>query len=151
MVFFHLLNSFYMSKNIVQKVVFKKTAPKALYDLYMNAKKHSVATGAPAKITNKVGDKFSVHGGYITGENLQLVKDELIVQTWRTMEWDKKEPDSIFIIHLERKGKDTVVHAIHAGLPDKHTDSINKGWHVHYWDPWKKFLAGTPIAKSPEM
>src|ERR1700688_4854800 len=103
MVFFHFLNSFFMSKNIVQKVVFKKTAPKALYDLYMNAKKHSVATGAPAKITNKVGDKFSVHGGYITGENLQLVKDELIVQTWRTMQWDKKEPDSIFIIHLERK------------------------------------------------
>ena len=140
-----------MSKNTVQKVVFKNTTPKALYDLYMNAKKHSVATGAPANITNKTGSKFSTHNNYITGENLELIKDTLIVQTWRTQEWDNNAPDSIFIIHLEPKGKNTILHAIHAGVPDKHADSINEGWHNHYWEPWKKWLAGKPIAKSPEM
>src|ERR1700722_7424319 len=117
-----------MSKTIVQKVVFKKTSPKALYDLYMNAKKHSVATAAPAKITAKTGSAFSTHGGYITGVNTYLIKDKLIVQSWRTQEWDKKEPDSTFIISLEPKGNDTLLHMIHISLPDKHAESINKGW-----------------------
>ncbi|HEV7620582.1 MAG TPA: SRPBCC domain-containing protein [Flavisolibacter sp.] len=140
-----------MSRNITQKVVFKNTEPKALYDLYMNAKKHSVATGAPARITNKTGEKFAVHNGYITGENIYLIKDSLIIQTWRAVDWDKKEPDSIFIIKLEPKGKNTILHAIHTSIPDKYADSIDKGWHLHYWEPWKKYLAGKPIEKSPEM
>jgi len=70
-----------MSKTITQKIVFKNTKPQQLYDLYMNAKRHSVATGAPAKISTKKGGKYSAHNGYITGENLQLIKNRLIVQT----------------------------------------------------------------------
>jgi activator of HSP90 ATPase len=140
-----------MSKTIVQKIVFKNTEPRALYNLYMNAKKHTVATAAPAQITGKAGGKYSTHGGYITGENLHLVKDKLIVQSWRAQSWEKDESDSTFIIHLEPKGKDTILYAIHTNIPDKHVDSIDKGWHNHYWEPWKKFLKGKPIAKSPEM
>jgi len=140
-----------MAKTIVQKVVFKKTAPKALYDLYMNAKKHSIATGAPATISNKVGSKYTAHGGYISGENLHLEKNKLIVQSWRAQGWDKSHEDSTFTIILEPKGKDTVLYAIHSNLPDKEVEGINKGWHNHYWEPWKKYLAGKPIAKSPEM
>ena len=140
-----------MSKNIIQKVIFRGTTPKVLYDLYMNAKKHTAATGALAKINNKPGSKYSAHGGYITGKNLQLVKDKLIVQSWRAQGWDKEDIDSIFIIRLEQKGKDVVLHAIHANVPDKHAAGIDKGWFLHYWEPWKKFLAGKPIAKSPAM
>ena len=140
-----------MSKNIIQKVVFRNTVPKILYDLYMNAKKHSLATGAMAKINSKEGSKFSAHGGYITGKNLQLVKDRLIVQSWRAQGWDKEVVDSTFILRLEPKGKDVVLHVIHANLPDKHAAGIDKGWFANYWEPWKKYLAGKPIAKSPAM
>jgi activator of HSP90 ATPase len=140
-----------MAKNIVHKIVFKNTAPKALYDLYMNSKKHSVATGAPAVLSNKTGGKYTAHNGYITGENICLLKDRLIVQTWRTLEWDQSEPDSTFTIILDQKGKNTELLAIHSNLPDKYAESIDKGWHQHYWEPWKKYLAGKPIAKSPAM
>jgi activator of HSP90 ATPase len=140
-----------MSKTITQKIIFRNTAPKDLYELYMNAKKHSAATGAPARINAKEGTKYSAHGGYIHGKNLQLVKDQLIVQSWRAESWDKTDGDSTFIIKLEPKGKDTVLYAIHANLPDKHAESVNKGWHQHYWEPWKKWLAGKPIAESIKM
>ena len=140
-----------MPKTITQKVVFKNTSPKQLYELYMNAKKHSAATGAPAKITEKEGSKFSAHDGYITGKNLQLLKDKLIVQSWRGSDWDKADLDSTFIIRLEPKGKDTTVNMVHANLPDNQADSISKGWHDYYWNPWKQFLAGTPIDKRKEM
>ena len=140
-----------MSKNITQKVVFKNTTAKALYDLYMNAKKHSAATGAPASITNKVGASFSAHDGYVTGHNIALVKDSLIVQAWRGSDWKKSDADSLFIIQLEPKGKNTVLHAIHAGIPDKFADDIDKGWHLHYWEPWKRYLAGKPVEKALGM
>ena len=63
-----------MSKTIIQDVVFKNTTPQALYELYLDAEKHSVATGAPAKISAKDGSEYSAHGGYITGKNLQVKK-----------------------------------------------------------------------------
>ncbi|MGZ4035024.1 MAG: SRPBCC domain-containing protein [Bacteroidia bacterium] len=139
-----------MAKTIVQKVVFKNTSPKALYDLYMDAKQHSKVTGGPAKITKKEGAAYSVHGGYITGKNLQLVENEHIVQTWRAVDWAKSDPDSIFIINLEQKGKDTILHAIHNNVPDKAVKGIDKGWHDHYWKPWKQHLAGKKIT-IPKM
>ena len=130
-----------MAKTIVQKVVFKNTAPEILYDLYMDAKKHSLVTGAPAVISAKVGSKFTAHGGYIKGKNLHLVKNKTIVQSWRGEDWSKTDEDSIFILHLEPKGKDTVLHVVHSNLPDKHAESIDKGWHEYYWEPWKIYIS----------
>jgi len=140
-----------MPKTIVQKIVFKNTRLQQLYELYMDSKKDSVATGAPAKISAKEGEKYSVHNGYISGKNLQLIKNRLIVQIWRAQGWDKSDADSTFIIYLEPKGNDVVLYATHANVPDKHAASITKGWHNHYWKPWKKYLTGKPLEKYPEM
>ncbi len=139
-----------MSKTIVQKVVFKNTTPDVLYDLYMNAKKHSMIAGAPCEISNKVGSSYSVHGGYIKGKNLHLVKDKVIAQTWRALGWEDSHVDSIFIINLEQKGKDVVLHATHSNVPEKHSESIAKGWTDHYWNPWKQHIAGKEITR-PKM
>ncbi len=138
-----------MKKTIVQKVVFKNTTPKAVYDLYMNPKKHSEVIGAPAKISNKVGAKFSAHNGYISGKNLHLVKDQLIVQSWKSKTWAKDE-DSTFIIDLTKQGNDTVLIATHANVPDKDVKGITKGWYGHYWNPMKQYLAGKKITR-PKM
>lgn len=139
-----------MTKTIVQKIAFKNTKPSVLYNLYMNAKQHEMIAGGTCKISAKEGAKYSVHGGYITGKNLQLIKDKLTVQTWRGADWSKNAMDSTFIINLEQNGNDVILHAIHANVPDKHADSINKGWHDHYWKPWKQHLAGKPITR-PSM
>lgn len=47
-----------MPKTIVHKVVFKNAARKDLYELYMNAKKHSEATGEKAKIFRQGGKRL---------------------------------------------------------------------------------------------
>ncbi len=63
-----------MTKTITQKVVFKNTTTKALYELYMDTKKHTIATGAPAKFSDKIGGKYSAHGGYIPAKIYTLKK-----------------------------------------------------------------------------
>ena len=139
-----------MAKHIVQKVVFKNTRPKALFDLYMNGKQHSLISGSPVKVSSKKGAPFAAHNGYISGTNLQIVKDKLIVQTWRGSDWTAADSDSTFTIVLEPKGKDVVLHAIHANVPDIHAEHLAQGWHDHYWNLWKQHLAGKKI-KRPAM
>ena len=128
--------------------MFKNTTPRALYELYMDGEKHSIATGAPAKISAKEGSEYSAQSRYITGKNLQLIKDKLIVQSWRAQSWSADDIDSTFIIYLGPQGSDTFLHAVHANLPDGAADSINSGWHKMYWEPWRLYLAGTPITKA---
>ena len=140
-----------MSKTIVQKILFKNTSPGTLYELYVDSKKHAIATGAPARIAAKEGGNFSAHNNWIKGKILQLIKNKLIVQSWRGADWLKETVDSTFVLFLEQKGKHTVVYATHANVPDSNYDAINKGWHQHYWEPWKKYLAGTPVAESVKM
>ena len=139
-----------MSKTIIHEVVFKNTTPQTLYDLYMNAEKHSHIVGGDATIEDKEGVAFSAHQGYITGKNLRLVKGKLIVQTWRAQTWKPEDEDSIFILALEAKGNDALLTMTHANLPDDGAASVDKGWHEHYWNPWKQHLAGEQITR-PQM
>ncbi|HEY4965833.1 MAG TPA: SRPBCC domain-containing protein [Puia sp.] len=139
-----------MAKQITQKIIFKKTKPKQVFDLYMDAKKHALISGSPVIISSKAGSAFAAHQGYITGQSVYTVKDKIIVQTWRAVDWDASDPDSTFTIVLEPKGKDTVLHAIHSNVPEKHAAGIEKGWHGHYWKPWKQHLSGKKI-KRPAM
>jgi activator of HSP90 ATPase len=126
-----------MSKTITQKVLFKNTTPKVLYDLYMDAKKHSEVTGGKAVITKKEGAKFSAYNKYITGKNLQLIKDKLIVQSWRASDWQESDMDSTFILSFTQKGNDVVMEMVHANVPDEQAKSLTKGWDEYYWLLWK--------------
>ena len=130
-----------MAKTLTQKIVFKGIPVSALYNTYINAKEHTKAIGIPVSIQAKEGAKFRTHDGYITGKNFQLVKDKLIVQSWRASEWSKSDPDSTFILSFEQKGKDGVVNMVHANVPDKHYAGIKDGWNTYYWKPWKKYFA----------
>lgn len=130
-----------MVKTIKQNIVFRNTTAAILYDLYMNEKKHTLVTGSAAKIRSKPGSLFSAYGGYINGKNIHLVKNKLIVQTWKAKGWDRSAVESTFIINFEQKGKDVILHMVHANLPENVAASISKGWKDHYWKLWKSFLS----------
>lgn len=130
-----------MSKTLTQKVLFKGVKASELYSLYMDAKKHTAATGSPAKITAKEGASYKAHGGYILGKNLKLIRNRMIIQTWRAATWQKDELDSILILTFEVSTQGTELTMIHANVPDQYAASIKSGWNEHYWKPWKKYLA----------
>ena len=130
-----------MAKTILQTVVFKNTTPETLYEIYIDAKKHSEATGGKAKISSKVGSSYSAWDGYITGKTLQLVKGKLIVQSWRSSDFKSGDLDSTLILQFEKKGNDAVVHMVHVNVPDHQAAGVKGGWNDFYWTPWKKYLA----------
>ncbi len=73
-----------MSK-IIKLQVLIKAAPAMVFGALMNSKKHSQFTGAPARISRKVGGTFACYDNYITGVNLALQPGKFIVQAWRSL------------------------------------------------------------------
>jgi uncharacterized protein YndB with AHSA1/START domain len=76
-----------MSLPIHQEVVLKANS-KRVYEALTDASQFSKVTGgAPTEISREAGGLFSCFGGMITGRNLELVPNRLIVQAWRAANW----------------------------------------------------------------
>ncbi len=128
-----------MKKNdIKQKVSFNASAHD-VYEALMDSKKHAKFTGGPAKISRKIGGKFSVYDGYAAGKNLELMPDEKIVQTWRASDWDEEDISEISFTFTPTKTGCTVIFT-QKNVPSKHLSAIKQGWIDYYWMPMKKML-----------
>lgn len=127
-----------MSKAIKQTVTFK-AAPHAIYEALMDERKHAAFTGGDAKISRKVGGKFTIYGGDIEGKNLELVPDQKIVQSWRYSDWPE-ERYSIATFALEPTEKGTRLIFTQTDVPDEKYEDIKQGWKDYYWKPMKEML-----------
>ncbi len=122
---------------------FHNATPAALYELLMDSDRHSAATGAPAKISQKIGGKWSAFDGMICGTNLALLPNQMIVQTWRSTGWKKADPDSILVAQFEKSASGgATVYLTHVGVPQHDHNGVTQGWIKYYWDPWRKYLKG---------
>jgi activator of HSP90 ATPase len=106
----------------------------------MDSKKHSAFTGDKAVIGKKVGDRFTIFNKYGSGKNLLLIKNTLIVQSWRSGDFKKEDIDSVFTLHFIQRGRDVVAEMTHANIPVHAYAGIKSGWNQYYWEPWRKYL-----------
>jgi len=124
----------------IQQSVEFAVSPETLYELYMDSKKHSQATDAPAKLSRRVGGSFTAFGGRLEGKNLLLVPNKTIVQTWRSTGWKKSDPDSILVIQFSKTKGGTRVDLVHVGVPEHDHQGVTEGWQKYYWRPWHDYL-----------
>lgn len=128
-----------MPKTIQHAVRFS-ASPDQLFDIYTNSRKHSAAIQAEAVISRKVGAKFTAHDGWISGRNLAIVPKRMIVQSWRGANWRKSDLDSILILTFSRVRGGGRITLVHVNVPDRWHARIKRGWHTHYWNPWRAYL-----------
>lgn len=118
------------------------SSPGKIYSALLDEAQFSARTGgAPTSIDVKEGGAFSCFGGYVTGRNVELVKDLLVVQAWRAKGW----PEGVYSMvrfELKPEGTGTVIVFDHTGYPEDGHDHLDKGWHENYWEPLKKSLVG---------
>jgi activator of HSP90 ATPase len=117
-----------------------KPSPQRLYQAILDQKQFTAFSGMAATIDASPGGAFSQFGGQIEGRIVELVPSQRIVQAWRPAHWD---PGIYSIAHFEFKPRaaETTLIFDHTGFPAGEYDSLDWGWHNHYWDPLKKFLA----------
>ena len=113
------------TKNIQQSVIIKAT-PREVYEALMDSRKHSRFTGARARMSRKIGGKFTAFGNYIQGINLDLVSNKRIVQAWRGSDWPKGHY-SLATFSLEGIKGGTRLVFTQIGVPDREYKGINQG------------------------
>ena len=142
----------YTSEAIHQERVFKASCPRVFQALTVTAQFDKVIqlSGVmampqmakmqkPTQIDPRVGGGFSIFGGLITGRQVALTADSLIVQAWRAGEW-AHGVYSIARFELLDQGTDTKLVFDHTGFPKGAGKQLASGWQEHYWDPLVKFL-----------
>lgn len=127
-----------MKESIRLKEIFK-VQPIVLYNAWLNSETHTKMTGGEAICEPKKGVKFSAWDDYIFGENIDLIENQKIVQTWRTTEFKDSDEDSILEIRLNELESGTELILIHTNIPEGETQ-YEKGWVEHYFEPMKAFF-----------
>ena len=132
-----------MTRAIQQSVIFPASSER-LFEIYIDSKKHSAATGAKATVSRKVGGKFTAFDGMLSGKNLIVIPNHMIVQTWRGTHWKKKDADSILIVKFSKTKSGGRVDLVHVNVPDHDHAGVTKGWPKFYWKPWRAYLKQKP-------
>jgi activator of HSP90 ATPase len=141
------------AESIHQERVFK-AAPKRVYDALTVTKQFdriTQLTGVmqsaamakmqkPTEINPHEGGAFTLFGGYISGRQIQLVPDALIVQAWRVGNWGPGVY-SIVRFALSAQGASTKIVFDHAAFPMGAAEHLAAGWQANYWDPLTKYLS----------
>lgn len=96
-------------------------------------------TGGQADCSETVGESFSAWDGYITGKNIELIKDQKIVQTWRTSEFQDDDEDSLLSITFNKSEFGTELILSHSHIPAGQTQ-YEQGWVDNYFEPMMKFF-----------
>jgi hypothetical protein len=126
-----------MNSAIEQTIFFENTRPGELFDILLDAEKHSaVLGGATVEITRNEGDPFTCLNGLLRGKNLMIVPDRMIVQSWRGDVWGQDDLDSILTLTFTKVKGGAEIHMVHTNTVDQFTER----WNDVYWKPISKYL-----------
>ncbi len=117
--------------------------PREIYEAWLDSEKHSSFTGQKADIERKVGSKFTVADGYITGENLKLYRFNKIIQSWRTTDFPEDAEDSTVTIELEQLKDGTRLTILHENIPEGEGKKYRQDWRTNYFKPMKEYFANS--------
>ncbi|MEK7183979.1 MAG: SRPBCC domain-containing protein [Patescibacteria group bacterium] len=123
-----------------------KCEPEVAFTAWLDSKLHGEMLSSPgeATIDPKVGGKFSIWDGAITGETLRIdQKKKQVVQSWRYDydDWSKDEPSKLTIEFLpHEEGRQTKVQIRHTDVPENHAKELTEGWEQYYWSPMKEYF-----------
>jgi activator of HSP90 ATPase len=86
-----------------------------------------------------VGGRYTAFDGYSEGENIELIQDKKIVQSWRASDWIQDHYSRVNFI-LDRVKDGTQLTFTQAGVPEEQFEDISQGWWDYYWYPMKEML-----------
>ena len=129
-----------MPKTIQQTVTLPAPAAE-LYRMYLDPKRHAAITGAPVRIGARAGAPFRAFNGALSGRMLAARPGRLIVQTWRSTGFGRKDPDSILVLTFSPQGRSGRVRLVHVNVADRDVHGVTEGWKKYYWRPWRAYLA----------
>jgi activator of HSP90 ATPase len=115
-------------------------SPERVYGALLDGKQFHEITGQRSEIDPVPGGAFNIFNDRIVGRNLELVKNQGIVQAWREPAWD----DGVYSIvrfDIKTQGSGTRLVFDHWGFPEAGRPHLIIGWKEHYFEPMRKYFA----------
>ena len=136
-----------MKTRTLRQTVTFDASPTDVYNMLMDSKKHQSLSGEPARISTKVGGKFTAWRSHLSGINLVLKPGERIVQAWRATGWPL-DHYSIAIFDIKRGRAGTELEFTQIGIPPDRYSGHYRGWIETYWTPMKEIFATGTISEK---
>jgi activator of HSP90 ATPase len=114
--------------------------PDKLFDMYLDAASHAAFTGLPAAIEPRPGGVFRAFDGMLSGKILHVDPKNLIVQTWRSVNWALTDMDSVLTLSFWPAADGARIELVHVNVPDEDFAGVSQGWGKYYWAPWRAYL-----------
>lgn len=114
--------------------------PEILYNAWLDSRIHSEMTGTDAEIYPEENGPFSIWNGYITGSTIELVKNNKIVQHWRTTDFPEGSDYSVIEIHFNSIPGGTKLILWHYNIPEGQGKDYKDGWKRYYFKPMKEYF-----------
>ena len=111
--------------------------PEEVYAALTNTFQIELWSGYPAQMEDKVGFVFSLWEGDLTGVNLEVQVNKLLVEEWF---FGEQEEQSIVRIALKKNNNKTLVELDHSNIPNEAYDEITEGWREYYLGSIKSML-----------
>ena len=124
--------------------------PARLYAMYLDRREHAAFTGAPVKIAARAGARFEAFGGALTGTILQIVSNRLIVQSWRSTNFGKRDLDSTLVLSFWPDPAGGRIELTHVNVADTDFAGVSEGWSKYYWTPWRAHLDKASRPRRPK-
>lgn len=117
---------------------FKCTASD-FYDALTREELVSRFTQDKAKVVSQVGGQFSLFGGNVEGEFVEVVKDKLIKQKWRFKNWPAGHYSNVSF-QIENKDDCVLVKLNQTDVPAYEYEKVKEGWKRFYFEPMRRIL-----------
>jgi len=118
-------------------VQFINATPEEVFSAITNRFTIELWSGYQAEMEAVEETEFSIFDGDISGRNLRIVENKLLVQEWYFGDMQEK---SIVTIQLNSHKQGTKVTLEHTNIPYEDFDNIQIGWNEYYWGAIKEFL-----------
>ena len=128
-------------RSIIRQSIVLPASASSLYAMYLDPALHAEITGAPVTIDKATGAPFQGFEGRLSGTLLTVVEPTLIVQSWRSVQFNDDDPDSTLILTFTPAGQEGRIDLVHLDVPSHDHQGVTDGWETYYWTPWRRYLA----------
>ena len=70
-----------------------------------------------------------------------MVPNRLIVQSWRSTQFARRDLDSTLVLSFWPAGKGGRIELSHVNVADGDFAGVSEGWAKYYWNPWRAYLS----------
>ncbi|ESN92278.1 hypothetical protein HELRODRAFT_89741 [Helobdella robusta] len=118
-------------KTYDETVDFKCTVDE-IFTVFVDRQKLEAFSRGPVEVDARIGGKFSLFGGNITGEFTNLLPYERIEMKWRSKTWPSPHHSSV-VLQFDQKDDCTYVTLHQSGIPGSDYERTVEGWKHYYW------------------